>query len=166
MFGKVTPKPPNTLLGVASLPEHEQEVVSLVREVAGDVLDEGKATLEVEPSDGRRPTLCELRPVSADASPLTLQLDSPEQVTLYLGRFGTTCELYRTKRPQLLDDVELFVRGVVDGRYSESVRLSRGKLGRARGELQTANGPIRFSYSALWTLGRRAAWQRLTYSAY
>jgi hypothetical protein len=92
--------------------EHEEEIVSLVRAEAHDVLAAGKATLEVTPSDGWHlaPTMCGLRPGDEAACPFTAQIDSAEQVTLYLGRYRTICKLYNTDRRELLDEIGEYLR--------------------------------------------------------
>jgi hypothetical protein len=88
------------------LSEDEEEIASVIRAEADDVLKRGKATLEITPSDGsRRPAMCALRPADEAACPFRAQIDSPEQVTLYLGRYGTICEVYNKNRPELLDEI-------------------------------------------------------------
>jgi hypothetical protein len=162
----VPPGHPITLLLVTSLPENEEEFVSMIRHVAGEVLASGRASLDVEPSDGPRPTLCELRPRNANACPVTVQLDFAEQVTLYFGRFGTICELYDGDRTRLLEDVGRFLEGVLAGKYRERVRLKDDELGRAKARLETSAGIVRFSYSRVGTIFRRGPWRELTYEPY
>jgi hypothetical protein len=151
---------------VTSLPEHEEEFVSMIRDVAGDVLASGRASMEVEPSEGPRPTMCELRPRNPNACPVTVQLDFAQQVTLYFGRFGTICELYNNNRTRLLDEVRRFLEAVLAGKYKERVRLKDGELGRAKARLEAGDEVHKISYSRVGTLFRRSPWQELTYEPY
>jgi hypothetical protein len=152
---------------MTSLSEDEEEIASVIRGEADDVLKRGKATLEITPSDGSwRPAMCALRPADEAACPFRAQIDSPEQVTLYLGRYGTICELYNQNRPELLHEIVEYLRAVLAGRYRESVRLRDGELAKARAVLATEGAEVRIFSSSLGTIGRREPWQQLSYEPY
>ena len=152
---------------VTALPAHEDEIVSLIRTEARDALAAGKARLEITPAGGEwRPTTCGLRPADEAACPFRAQIDSAKQVTLYLGRHGTICELYSENRSELLDQIGEYLRAVLAGRYRESVRLKDGELAKARAVLETDGVEVRIFSSSVRTMGRREPWQRLSYEAY
>jgi hypothetical protein len=110
--------------------------------------------------------MCELRPVNEAACPFVVQIDSEEQLTLYLGRYGTVCEIYTDQRLELLDWLGEYLRAAVAGRYRESVRLAAGELAKARGVLATESGQVQIFSSSVRTVGRRGPWQTLSYDAY
>jgi hypothetical protein len=151
---------------VTPLAEHEEEIASVIRAEAGEVLAQGRATLEVVPSDGARPAMCELRPANEAACAFVVQIDSARQLTLYLGRYGTICELYTDARLELLGEVGQYLRAAVAGRYRESVRLTDGELSKARGVLVTEDAEVRIFSSNVGTIGRRGPWERFSYEAY
>jgi hypothetical protein len=152
---------------LTALPAHEDEIVSLIRTEARDVLTAGKARLEITPAGGEwRPTTCGLRPADEAACPFRAQIDSAKQVTLYLERYGTICELYSENRSELLDQFGAYLRAVLAGRYQESVRLKDGELAKARAVLETDGVEMRIFSSSVRTMGRREPWQRLSYEAY
>lgn len=151
---------------VGQLQPYEEQVASLMRDEARALLEGGRATIDVTPAEGERPTMCELRPKNDAASPFVVQVDSPQQLTVYLGRFGTVLELYDGKRDALLSELAEYLRAVVAGRYRESVRLIDGELAKARGVLKLDGVEARIFSSRPATIGRRGPWQALSYEPY
>jgi hypothetical protein len=152
---------------VGQLAPYEEEIVALIRAEAGEVLAAGRAALELSPSEGEQPAMCELRPADEAASPFAIQIDSAKQVTLHLGRYGTVCEIYDGARDELLDEIGEYLRAVLTGHYRESVRLGPdGELAKARGVLNIGDVEVRIFSSSLKTIGKRGPWQKLSYGAY
>lgn len=144
----------------------EERVALLVRDEAETLLAGGRATLDVTPAEGERPTMCELRPTNDAACTFVVQIDSPEQLTLYLGRYGTVLELYDDEHDELLSELADYLGAVVAGRYRESVRLHDGELSKARGVLKLNGVEARIFSSRPVTIGRRGPWQALSYEPY
>jgi len=151
---------------MGQLQPHEERVASRVRDEAKTLLAGGRAALDVTPAEGERPTICELRPTNDAACRFIVQIDSPKQLTLYLGRYGTVLELYDDEHDELLSELVDYLRAVVAGRYRESVRLRDGELAKARGVLKLNGVEARIFSSRPATIGRRGPWQALSYEPY
>lgn len=138
----------------------------MITDIAGPLVAAGEATLDVEASDGPRPTVIELRPANPAASPIAVQVDWEGQVTLYLGRHRTVCELVDRNRARLLETIRGFLEAVLAGRYREHVRLKDGRVAFARGRLLVGDRTHQIRYSDFSTFGRGSPLQELTYEPY
>jgi hypothetical protein len=142
----------------------DQDVYRVVEEVAAAALRGGRASLRLDEHG------VTLQPHDASASPVGLTVQSDEEVSLFVGHYGTTVDIYDRDPSSLLETLKEFVAAIIDGRYEEEVRLakeSRGRiLGKARGVFHLGPRDHEITYSYVPSLGRREPWQRLTYSPY
>jgi 3'-phosphoadenosine 5'-phosphosulfate sulfotransferase len=140
-----------------------EDIRRAVEEVAVDALREGRARLRLVEWG------VELAPESPSACPVSLEIQSEEEVSLYVGRYGTTVDIYDPDPGSLLATLKEYVAAIIEGRYEEEVRLAETQenvLGKARGVFHLDRGDQEHRYSHVPSLGRRGPWQRLTYGAY
>ena len=140
-----------------------EDIRRAVEEVAADALREGRACLRLVEWG------VELSPKNGSACPVSFEVQSEDEVSLYVGRYGTTVDIYDPDPGSLLATLKEYVTAIIEGRYEEEVRLAETQenmLGKARGvfHLDRGDQEHRYSYVASW--GRRGPWQRLTYAAY
>ena len=153
--------------------EYEERIVAVYQEVKTPFLDRGAAAVKVTAGDGRHAALIEITPALGTASPLTIHLDAPGDLDLYVGRHGLTTHIWEAKEwkrgnPRPLEaKLQDWLRAITAGSYAEEVRLAAdGAIGKGRGTVGLADGSHTFTYSYLPTLGERGPWQRISYSAY
>lgn len=147
--------------------------MAVVQEVLAPLVDRAAATVNVTAGDGNHSALIEIAPTSPAACPLTIHVDAPGDLDLYVGRHGLTTHIWeanewkRGNQGPLEAKLRDWLRAITAGRYEEEVRLTEdGAIGKGRGTVQLADGPHTFKYSYLPTLGERGPWQRISYSPY
>jgi hypothetical protein len=135
-----------------------------VEEVAADALREGRGYLRVVEWG------VELSPQNPSACPVSFEVQSEEEVSLFVGRYGTTVDIYDPDPGSLLATLKEYVTAIIEGRYEEEVRLAREHeetiLGKATGVFHLDRGDQEHRYSYVPSLGRRGPRQRLTYGTY
>ena len=137
-----------------------EELAAAVREATAEALESRAARMTVDP--GR----LSLTPTSLAAAPFAAQVDGAEQVTLYLGVYGTVCEIWDRKWGTVLTQVAEYVRAVVAGRYQEQVWLRGERLVRVKGRLAMGGESVRISYRDLSAPGGAVRTESLDYEPY
>ena len=151
------------------LEPHEQLVLEIVREVVGDLVQDGHARLEVQPAGllGANRALFAISPAEPDACPVSLHCEAPGDLNLSVGRYALLIDVWERDPGKFAEVIRELLVAIVAGAYEEEVRLARdGTAGKGRGTFKLPRGPVTFTYSSLWTLGRRGPWQRIRYSPY
>jgi hypothetical protein len=143
-----------------------QVVADAVTRAAGGAVQDGRATITVSPERGEVPPVVSLVPAGEKAAPVAVQLDDQNQATLYLGRYGTVCELWETEPDELVEAIEVYVGAIVSGQYEETVHLIDGELLKARGKV-LVNGRLTRIWHSDLTAGRgRRTKEKLVYDPY
>lgn len=152
---------------------HEERILGVVAEILAPFVDQGQAAVRATPGDATRGALIEITPSLETACPLTIQVDAPGDLDLFVGRHELTTHIWEAREWNRGNPVPLetklrdWLRAITDGGYEEEVRLTQdGATGKGRGTVQLAAGPHTFTYSNVGTLGERGDWQKVSYSPY
>lgn len=146
----------------------QQGVETAIREVLGDLLQRGRATLTtgLVATDPRyRGIRFALRPTDPAACPVDIDVDglADEYIWIFLGRSHATMELY-PKMPEKISTLRSALGAVVAGRYDE---IMNG--GQVRGRFLTEEGPMFVSTNTLIKWRPESlpeGWQHITYAPY
>lgn len=141
-----------------------EDIRRAVEEVAADALRDGRGCLRVVEWG------VELSPQNPSACPVSFVVQSEEEVSLLVGRYGTMVDIYDPDPRSLLATLKDYVTAIIEGRYEEEVRLAREHaetiLAQARGVFHLDGGDQDHHYSSVASLARPGPWQRLTYATY
>ena len=141
--------------------------------VVASLVAEGRAKLRVTPAGTDHGAFIEVRPTQNEACPVTIHCEAPGDLDFYVGRHALTTHICKTREWErgnyaaLEHELRDWMSALIAGRYEEEVRLTKnGQTGKGRGVIQLPNGPRRFTYSNVATLGDREPWQKVTYAPY
>ena len=121
------------------------------------VLPEGVAKLAVGPSrDPAGGEDIELTPTNLSSARISVHV-AGDMISLFMGR-GTSTEVLvdsRRREEQALEHLKEMSKAVIDGRFTEDVWVSHGKVVRAIGRLQLGKGAKTLRFLGLYNpLGR------------
>lgn len=106
-------------MSIESQEELERIVVTILKDVAGELLANGRAKL-ASSSMGDCPLIL-LDPANPAAAPLRVAIEFPDQVTCFPGRNWMPYEVFQKDEGKMRDDVRGLAEAVVRGDYSEVV---------------------------------------------
>jgi hypothetical protein len=128
----------------------EQSILDVIREVAGGVLDDSRAELDVSFQEAW--TNFELRPSNPRACPVIVSVnrEGHPPLPLALGKDQRLYELWADDSDEgLLRELRLCLKPILEGGYEEEwrqVRRRRRSSTQFVGTLHTDEGPIQFMH--------------------
>lgn len=115
----------------AAFAPHEQRVITVVEEVVGPLVAEGRVELNVSPASDVHGALVEVKPTSEGPCPVTIHCEVPRDLDLYVGRHELTTHIWKTREwkrgdfKALEDELRDWLAALVAGRYEEEVELTK-----------------------------------------
>jgi hypothetical protein len=125
--------------------EHDQgtdEALKVVREVAREAVDAGRAQITVEHDDSFAGTLTSLMPTNARACAVSLAADYPRQIVMFLGPEPTTAtyEFWREDWHENLRQLRERLAAIVAGRYEQTIETGKRNSIKVTGRFHLADG--------------------------
>jgi hypothetical protein len=145
---------------VSDLRPHEEAILAVVRGVFAPIEASGRGTIEIEHPNSSHGLVVRVRPSSLSASPITVHVESDDEVNLEIGRNGLATDL--TGDPnEVLRVLRSRLDAIAKGSFRERVRFARdGTVGKGSGTFVLEGDHDEFTYYNIgpWlrSLGRRA----------